>query len=216
SIPPARFGAPQRPLERAAVGPDGVRVATRDRRGELLLWTEPGREPTRLGLATAAGRVLEFSPDGAALLVAGADHSLELVRLDHDDEAPTRVALRGHQGPVLAASFSPDGGRIISAAHDYNAYLALLRRDRTMVLVGVPPASEVHCFSLIGKRRSLAGSLIGGIRETQEMLDFCGEHGIAADVELIAMDQINQAYERMLRSDVKYRFVIDLATLPEA
>ncbi|MCA9718057.1 MAG: hypothetical protein KC468_25520, partial [Myxococcales bacterium] len=109
SIPPARFGAPQRPLERAAVGPDGVRVATRDRRGELLLWTEPGREPTRLGLATAAGRVLEFSPDGAALLVAGADHSLELVRLDHDDEAPTRVALRGHQGPVLAASFSPDG-----------------------------------------------------------------------------------------------------------
>lgn len=71
-------------------------------------------------------------------------------------------------------------------------------------------------FSLVGKRRTFAGSLIGGIAETQEMLDFCGEHGITADIEMIAMDEINEAYERMIASDVKYRFVIDMATMPKA
>jgi uncharacterized zinc-type alcohol dehydrogenase-like protein len=83
-----------------------------------------------------------------------------------------------------------------------------------MVMVGVPPnPQQVRAFSLIMPRRNLAGSLIGGIAETQEMLDFCGTHGIACDVELIRMDQVNEAYERMLRSDVKYRFVIDMASL---
>ena len=102
----------------------------------------------------------------------------------------------------------------VSAPHDIQAFLGLLKRDGTMTLVGVPDAPPVvHPFLLIGARRSLAGSLIGGIAETQEMLDFCGTHGITADVEVIAMDTINEAYERMLKGDVKYRFVIDLATL---
>ena len=102
----------------------------------------------------------------------------------------------------------------VAAPHDINAYLALLKRDATLVQVGVPPAPlPVQAFSLVGARRSFAGSLIGGIAETQEMLDFCAEHGIVSDIELIRIDQINDAYERMLRSDVKYRFVIDMASL---
>ncbi len=102
----------------------------------------------------------------------------------------------------------------VSADHPVDAYLALLRLDGTMVMVGVPPnPQQVRAFSLIMPRRNLAGSLIGGIPETQEMLDFCGTHGIACDVELIRMDQVNEAYERMLRNDVKYRFVIDMASL---
>ena len=102
----------------------------------------------------------------------------------------------------------------VSAPHDYNAYLGMLRRDGRMVLVGVPPEpTPVAAFPLIVARRSISGSLIGGIRETQEMLDFCGEHGIVCEIELIQMAQINEAYERMLKSDVRYRFVIDLASL---
>jgi uncharacterized zinc-type alcohol dehydrogenase-like protein len=84
-----------------------------------------------------------------------------------------------------------------------------------MVLVGLPDASPLTAFPLVFKRRSLSGSLIGGIRETQEMLDFCGEHGITCDIELIRMSQINEAYERMMRNDVRYRFVIDMATLKQ-
>ena len=101
----------------------------------------------------------------------------------------------------------------VSAKHDYNSYLNLLHYDGIMVLVGVPEPGLLSAPSLILKRRTLAGSLIGGIRETQEMLDFCAEHGIAADVEMIAIDQINEAYERMLENDVRYRFVIDIASL---
>ena len=103
----------------------------------------------------------------------------------------------------------------VAAPHNLDAYLSLLKRDSTLCLVGVPdkPHPSPSAFTLIGKRRQLAGSLIGGIRETQEMLDFCAERGIASDIEVIQMSQINQAYERMLKSDVKYRFVIDLATL---
>ncbi|MDT8264718.1 zinc-binding dehydrogenase, partial [Roseomonas sp. DSM 102946] len=105
----------------------------------------------------------------------------------------------------------------VAAQHDINAYLGLLKRDGTLVQVGAPEQPlPVAVFSLIFKRRSFAGSLIGGIAETQEMLDFCGEHGITSDIEMIRMDEINTAYERMIRSDVKYRFVIDMATLPEA
>jgi uncharacterized zinc-type alcohol dehydrogenase-like protein len=102
----------------------------------------------------------------------------------------------------------------ISAPHDLNAYLALLKVDGAMVLVGAPPAAEpVEAFSLIGGRKTLAGSLIGGIAETQEMLDFCAAHRIGADVEVIAIHQINEAYDRMVRNDVRYRFSIDLSTL---
>jgi uncharacterized zinc-type alcohol dehydrogenase-like protein len=103
----------------------------------------------------------------------------------------------------------------VSAPHDLDAYLSLLKRDGTLVLVGASPDPlAVDAFSLIHRRRSLAGSLIGGIAETQEMLDYCAERGIVCDIEKISMNQINEAYERMLKSDVKYRFVIDMATLP--
>lgn len=102
----------------------------------------------------------------------------------------------------------------VSAKHDYNTYLNLLNKNGTMVIVGAPPAGEpVQAFTLIFKRRSIMGSLIGGIKETQEMLDYCAQHNITADVEIIDMDYINEAYDRMNRSDVKYRFVIDMASL---
>ena len=102
----------------------------------------------------------------------------------------------------------------VSAPHDLNAYLALIKRDGTLTLVGAPPQPPtIEVFNLIFKRRQLAGSLIGGIPETQEMLDFCAKHKLTADVEVIPIQKINEAYERMLRSDVKYRFVIDMASL---
>jgi alcohol dehydrogenase (NADP+) len=101
----------------------------------------------------------------------------------------------------------------ISAKHDYNDYLNLLRRDGTMTLVGIPDPVPLSAASLILKRRKLAGSLIGGIRESQEMLDFCAEHGVVSDVEIIPIQKINEAYERVLKSDVHYRFVIDMASL---
>ncbi|HEY3506398.1 MAG TPA: NAD(P)-dependent alcohol dehydrogenase [Actinocatenispora sp.] len=102
----------------------------------------------------------------------------------------------------------------VSAPLDLDAYLGLLRLDGTIVNVGAPPeALPIHAFTLFGNRRSVAGSGIGSIRETQEMLDFCAEHQIAPETELIAADHINQAYERVLASDVRYRFVIDIATL---
>jgi alcohol dehydrogenase (NADP+) len=101
----------------------------------------------------------------------------------------------------------------VSASHDYNAYLRMLRLDGTMVLVGIPDPSPVSASPLVSRRRRLAGSSIGGIRETQEMLDFCADHGLQADAEVIAIDDINEAYERMLRSDVRYRFVIDASTI---
>ncbi len=102
----------------------------------------------------------------------------------------------------------------VSAQHDINAYLNLLKRDGTLTIVGAPEKPlPTAAFSLIAKRRQFAGSGIGGIKETQEMLDFCGEHGITSDIELIKIQQINEAYERLLKSDVKYRFVIDIASL---
>jgi uncharacterized zinc-type alcohol dehydrogenase-like protein len=102
----------------------------------------------------------------------------------------------------------------VSAQHDLNAYLALIKRDGTLTLVGAPEhPPAVEPFSLIFKRRQYAGSLIGGIPETQEMLDFCAKNKLTADVEVIPIQKINEAYERMLRSDVKYRFVIDMASL---
>ncbi|MGO9087729.1 MAG: NAD(P)-dependent alcohol dehydrogenase [Terriglobales bacterium] len=102
----------------------------------------------------------------------------------------------------------------VSADHDINAYVNLLGRDGNLTLVGAPPkALAVAAFGLIMGRRSLSGSMIGGIPETQEMLDFCGQHNITADVEVIPIQKVNEAYERMLRSDVKYRFAIDMASL---
>jgi len=102
----------------------------------------------------------------------------------------------------------------VSAQHDINAYLSLLRVDGSLALVGAPEHPlPVAAFSLIPYRRSFSGSMIGGIAETQEMLDFCGRHGIVSDIEMISIQQINDAYERLLKGDVKYRFVIDMASL---
>jgi len=103
----------------------------------------------------------------------------------------------------------------VAAPHNLDAFINLLKRDATMTLVGAPatPHPSPSVFGLILKRRRIAGSLIGGIAETQEMLDFCAEHNIVSDIEMIDMQQINEAYERMLKGDVKYRFVIDMATL---
>jgi uncharacterized zinc-type alcohol dehydrogenase-like protein len=103
----------------------------------------------------------------------------------------------------------------VAASHDLDAYSSLLKRDGTLVLVGVPehPHPTPNIGNLVFKRRAIAGSLIGGLPETQEMLDFCADKGIVADIEMIAAQDIDQAYDRMVRSDVKYRFVIDSATL---
>ena len=103
----------------------------------------------------------------------------------------------------------------VAAPHNLDAFTTLLKRDGTMTLVGAPatPHPSPEVFNLIFRRRSIAGSMIGGIPETQEMLDFCAEHGIVADIELIRGDEINEAWERMVKGDVKYRFVIDSATL---
>ncbi|MCH2339835.1 MAG: NAD(P)-dependent alcohol dehydrogenase [Pseudomonas sp.] len=106
----------------------------------------------------------------------------------------------------------------VAAPHNLDAFVALLKRDATMTLVGAPasPHPSPSVFGLIFKRRRIAGSLIGGIAETQEMLDFCAEHSIVSDIEMIDIQTINEAYERMLKSDVKYRFVIDMASLKSA
>jgi len=102
----------------------------------------------------------------------------------------------------------------VSGEHDINDYLNLLKVDGSLALVGAPENPlPVEAFSLVSSRRHFAGSTIGGIAETQEMLDFCGKHNIVADIEMINIQQINEAYERLLKGDVKYRFVIDMASL---
>ncbi len=103
----------------------------------------------------------------------------------------------------------------VAASHDLDPFLASLKRDGTLVLIGVPesPHPSPSVSNLVFHRRSLAGSLIGGIKETQEMLDFCQQHGLTADVEVIPVQKIDEAYDRMIKSDVKYRFSIDMASL---
>jgi alcohol dehydrogenase (NADP+) len=104
----------------------------------------------------------------------------------------------------------------VSAAHDYDKYLNTLKTDGTLIMVGLPPdPMAISAFSLVKRRRSVAGSMIGGITETQEMLDFCAAHNITSDVEVIPIQQINEAYERTIKGQVKYRFVIDIASLKE-
>jgi uncharacterized zinc-type alcohol dehydrogenase-like protein len=134
----------------------------------------------------------------------------DAVRLGADDVVLARNAaeMQKQQGTF---DFILD---TVSAVHDVNALLDLLKLDGTLTLVGAPDTPlPVGVFSLLFRRRQLAGSIIGGIRETQEMLDFCAENGITSDVEVIGIQKINEAYERLLKSDVKYRFVIDLASL---
>ncbi|AFZ06192.1 Mannitol dehydrogenase [Oscillatoria nigro-viridis PCC 7112] len=138
------------------------------------------------------------------------DKTEDALRLGADEVVVSRNAdeMQKHAGSF---DFILD---TVSANHDINAYLNLLRLDGNITLVGAPENPlEVSAFSLIVGRRSLSGSSIGGIAETQEMLDFCGEHNITADVEVIPIQKVNEAYERLLKSDVKYRFVIDMASL---
>lgn len=156
-----------------------------------------------LKLAHAMGaQVVQFTTSEAKradALRLGAD---EVVLSNHAEQ------MRAHAGSF---DFILD---TVSAQHDLTAYLGMLKRDATMVLVGVPETPPpLPSGALIFGRKSLAGSLIGGLAETQEMLDFCARHGIVSDIELIDIQAINVAYERMLRSDVKYRFVIDLQSL---
>ena len=137
----------------------------------------------------------------------------DALRLGADDVVVSRDAaqMQKHAGSF---DFILD---TVSAVHDVNAYLELLKRDATLTLVGAPQdPNPVGVFSLLFRRRQLAGSIIGGIRETAQMLEFCGEHGITSDVEVIPIQAVNQAYERLLKSDVKYRFVIDMASLKQA
>jgi len=138
------------------------------------------------------------------------DKKEDALRLGADEVAVSRNAdeMQKHAGSF---DFILD---TVSAPHDINAYLNLLDRDGNITLVGAPPKPlELAAFSLIMARRSLSGSNIGGIAETQEMLDFCGKHNITADVEVIPIQKVNEAYERLLKSDVKYRFCIDMASL---
>lgn len=137
------------------------------------------------------------------------DKRKDALRLGADDFIATRDA-EVFSRHVKRFDFILD---TVSAQHDYNAYLGLLRRGGTLVLVGLPEPSPLSARPLIMGRRQLAGSLIGGIRETQEMLDFCAAHQVASDVEVIPIQQLNAAYERLVRGEVRYRFVIDIATL---
>jgi alcohol dehydrogenase (NADP+) len=144
------------------------------------------------------------------LFTTSANKTADAIRLGADEVVVSKneTEMQKHAGSL---DFILDA---VSAEHDLNAYLQLLKLDGTMTLVGAPekPAA-LYSFNLLMKRRRIAGSAIGGIRETQEMLDFCAEKGITADIELIRIQHVNEAYERLLRSDVKYRFVIDMASL---
>lgn len=165
------------------------------------------------GLGHVAVRIAHAMGAQVVLFTTSPEKQADALRLGADEVvlSKNRDELKAHANSL---DFILD---TVAAPHDLDPYLSLLKRDATMALVGLPaekhPSPNVGM--LIGKRRRLAGSLIGGIDETQEMLDFCAEHGIVADVEVIAMRDINSAYERMLSGDVKYRFVIDMRTLEQ-
>jgi alcohol dehydrogenase (NADP+) len=153
----------------------------------------------------------------------GAAMGAEVTVLSHSDkkrEDAKRLGAHHFHSTADGKVFTERAGyfdlilNTVSVDLDWNQYLGMLRRDGAFVVLGIPTkAPPVGAFSVIMNRRSLAGSLIGGIRETQEMLDFCGKHKIASDIEVIPMQKINEAYERMIKGDVRYRFVIDLASL---
>jgi alcohol dehydrogenase (NADP+) len=157
----------------------------------------------------------------AVKLAASMGCEVTMLSTSRSKEADAR-RLGAHEFGLTSvdATFKKLAGRFdliidtISAAHDYDKYLGMVKVDGAMVLLGVPPQpAPVNAFSLIGGRKSLAGSLIGGIAETQEMLDYCAGHGIVADVEVIPIQKINEAYERMMKGDVRYRFSIDAKSL---
>ena len=157
----------------------------------------------------------------AVKIAAAMGAEVTMLSTSKSKEADARKLGAHHFGLTSdAATFKRLAGQFdllidtISAPHDYNKYLGLLRTGGAMVLLGVPPEpTPVAAGSLIFGHKVLTGSLIGGIQETQEMLDFCAEHGIVSDIELIPVQQVNEAYERMLKNDVRYRFVLDMKTL---
>ena len=173
----------------------------------------PGKKVGVVGLGGLGHMAVKFGDAFGAQVVVfttSVDKRDDAIRLGADEVVVSRNAneMQKHAGSF---DFILD---TVSAQHDVNAYLNLLRIDGAMTLVGAPPKPlEVTAFSLIMGRRSLSGSNIGGISETQEMLDFCGEHGITSDVEIIPIQSVNEAYERLLKSNVKYRFSIDMASL---
>ncbi|KQX27082.1 MULTISPECIES: NAD(P)-dependent alcohol dehydrogenase [Ensifer] len=148
---------------------------------------------------TVLSQTLSKKEDGLKL---GADHYYAT------NDPETFTALAGTFDLIICT---------VAAEIDWNAYLNLLKVDGDLVLVGIPEnAVPVHAFSLVPARRSISGSMIGSIKETQEMLDFCGEHNIVSEIETIRIQEINEAYERVVKSDVRYRFVIDMASLQDA
>jgi uncharacterized zinc-type alcohol dehydrogenase-like protein len=160
----------------------------------------------------------------AVKLAASMGAEVTVLSTSRSKEADARrLGAKGFEVTKEAGTFDKLAGRFdliidtISAPHDYNQYLKMLRPQGAMVLVGVPPEpAPVAAFSLIGGNKRLAGSMIGGLAETQEMLDYCAQHNIVSDIEVIPIQKINEAYERMLKSDVRYRFVIDMASLRNA
>jgi uncharacterized zinc-type alcohol dehydrogenase-like protein len=173
----------------------------------------PGKKVGVVGLGGLGHMAVKFADAlGAHVVVFTTSPSKtdDAIRLGGDEVVLSRDAnqMAKHVGSF---DFILDA---VAAEHDINAYIQLLARDGNLTLVGAPEKPlAVSAFSLIFGRRSLSGSPIGGIAQTQEMLDFCGQHNITADVEVIPMQKVNEAYERMLKSDVKYRFSIDLASL---
>ncbi|MEI1279174.1 NAD(P)-dependent alcohol dehydrogenase [Leptospira venezuelensis] len=173
----------------------------------------PGKKVAIIGLGGLGHMGVKIAHAlGAEVTVLSQSHKKEAdakrLGADHfyaTSEKSTFSKLRGSFNLII---------NTVSMPLDWNAYLSLLRVDGSMVVVGVPEEQvPIGAFSLIGGRKSLAGSLIGGIAETQEMLDFCGKHNITSDIELISIQNVNEAYERVIKSDVRYRFVIDIATL---
>ncbi len=177
----------------------------------------PGQKVGVIGLGGLGHMGIKFARALGArvvMITTSPDKGRDAQRLGADEVLLSRdeAAMAAHAGSFDFLL------NTIPVGHDVNPYAALLRRDRTMVLVGVLTALEPPLLgrSVIGGRRSIAGSLIGGMAETQEMMDFCGEHGIVSDVEVVAIQSVNEAYERLLKNDVKYRFVIDMASLKQA
>jgi alcohol dehydrogenase (NADP+) len=157
----------------------------------------------------------------AVKLAASMGAEVTMLSTSRSKEADARrLGAHAFELTTEEATFQKLSGRFdliidtISAPHDYNKYLGMLRTQGVMTIVGVPPApTPVSAFALIGGNKRLAGSMIGGIAETQEMLDYCAEHNIVSDIEIIPIQKINEAYERTIKADVRYRFVIDLESL---
>ncbi len=162
------------------------------------------------GLGHMAVKIAAAMGSDVTVLSTSDSKKADALRLGASDFAVTKDAatfkrLAGHFDLIL---------NTVSANVNYDAYISLLKRDGNLVVLGIPDGPlSFNAFGLMLKRRSVSASLIGGIRETQEMLDFCADHGIVSDIETIAINQVNEAYERILKSDVRYRFVIDMASL---